>query len=61
METTLYGVIFNDGRVYRINCRGRNQKKRFWDKINSLKGQIKDVQEITTGIHTITEFEQLKQ
>jgi len=61
METTLYAVIFNDGRVYRINCRGKNQKKRFWDKINSLKEQIKEVQEITSGIHTVTEFEQLKQ
>jgi hypothetical protein len=35
METTLYQVTFNDGRIYKINCRGRNQKLRF--KISAEK------------------------
>lgn len=60
METTLYAVIFNDGRIYRINCIGKNQKKRFRLHTEKLKEQIKEVQEITNGIHTIAEFEMLK-
>ena len=59
METTLYAVIFNDGRVYRINCRGKNQKQRFKIHAEKLKEQIKEIQEITNGIHNIKEFEQL--
>ena len=59
METTLYAVIFNDGRVYRINCRGKNQKQRFKIHTEKLKEQIKEVMQITNGIHNIKEFEQL--
>lgn len=59
METTLFAVIFNDGRVYRINCRGKNQKQRFKIHVGKLKEQIKEVMEITNGIHNIKEFEQL--
>ena len=43
METTLYAVIFNDGRIYRINCRGKNQKQRFRIHVEKLKEQIKEV------------------
>ena len=59
METTLYAVIFNDGRIYRINCRGKNQKQRLTIHAEKLKEQIKEVMEITNGIHNIKEFEQL--
>ena len=59
METTLYAVIFNDGRIYRINCRGKNQKQRFKIHAEKLKEQIKEVMQITNGIHNIKEFEQL--
>jgi len=59
METTLFAVIFNDGRVYRINCRGKNQKQRFRIHAEKLKEQIKEIMEITNGIHNIKEFEQL--
>ena len=47
METTLYAVIFNDGRIYRINCRRKNQKQRFKIHTEKLKEQIKEVMEIT--------------
>ena len=59
METTLYAVIFNDGRIYRINCRGKNEKQRFKIHAEKLKEQIKEVMQITNGIHNIKEFEQL--
>lgn len=59
METTLYAVIFIDGRTYRINCRGKNQIQRFKIHAEKLKEEIKEVMEITSGIHNIKEFEQL--
>ena len=59
METTLYAVIFKDDRIYRINCRGKKQKQRFKIHAEKLKEQIKEVMEITNGIHDIKEFEQL--
>ena len=59
METTLYAVTFLDGRIYRINCRGKKQKQRFKIHAEKLKEQIKEVMEITNGIHDIKEFEQL--
>jgi len=59
METTLFAVIFNDGRVYRINCRGKNQKQRFKIHAEKLKEQIGSITELSNGIHDIKEFEQL--
>ena len=60
METTLYQIKFYDGRIFRVFCYGKNQKKRFRLHTEKLKEQIKEVQEITNGIHTIAEFEMLK-
>ena len=60
METTLYQILFKDGRIYRVFCYGRNQKKRLQDKVNTLKEQVESVIELSNGIHTITEFEKLK-
>jgi hypothetical protein len=60
METTLYQVTFNDDRIYRINCRGKNQKQRFKIQAQKLKTEIKSILEIANGIHNINEFEQLK-
>ena len=61
METTLYQVNFIDGRIYRVFCQGKNQKKRFGNKIATLLDNIESVIEISNGIHTITEFEKLKE
>ena len=59
METTLYEVTFLDGRIFRVFCRGKNQKQRFKIHTEKLKEQIKEVMEITNGIHDIKEFEKL--
>jgi hypothetical protein len=58
METTLYEVKFLDGRVFRIFCRGKNQKKRFWKVRNKLEKEL-TITELSNGIHNIKEFEQL--
>ena len=59
METTLYQVKFHDGRIFRVFCRGKNQHKRFCEMHSKLKNSIESVEEISNGIHTITEFEKI--
>ena len=60
MQTTLFKVTFNDGRIYNINCIGTNQIKRFRINVEKLKQQITKVEETEKGIHNIKDFEQLK-
>lgn len=60
METTLYEVGLLDGRKFRVFCRGKNQKKRF-NKVLSSLTNLDTIKELSNGIHTITEFEKLKE
>jgi len=59
METTLYEVKFKDGRIFRVFCRGKNQKQRFHLQTRKLENEIEYIQTFTNGIHNIKEFEQL--
>lgn len=59
METTLFEVIFYDGRKFNVFCRGRNQKKRFWELHEKLKNEIEIISESVNGIHIISEFEKI--
>lgn len=59
METTLYEVAFLDGRIFRVFCYGKSQKKRFQKMTQKLKEEIATIKEISNGIHTIKEFEKL--
>lgn len=59
METTLYQVKFHDGRIFRVFCQGKAQKERFWLMHSKNKNEIETVDEISNGIHTITEFEKI--
>jgi hypothetical protein len=45
--------------IYKLNCRGKNQKLRFKIQAEKLKTEIKSILEIANGIHNINEFEQL--
>lgn len=56
METTLFEVKLLDGRIFRVFCRGKNQKKRF---LSAVKDKSEVILEITNGINTIEEFEKL--
>jgi hypothetical protein len=56
METTLFEVKLLDGRIFRVFCRGKNQKKRF---LLAVKDKSEVILEITNGINTIEEFEKL--
>jgi len=59
METTLFEVIFYDGRKFKVFCYGKNQKKRFRESLKEIKGQIKSVESMVSGINTISEFEKI--
>lgn len=59
METTLFEVKFYDGRKFRVFCYGKNQKIRFKEFTKKIKKEIESVQVLTTGIHTIKEFEKI--
>lgn len=60
METTLYQIKFYDGRIFRVFCYGKNQKKRLNEKVLTLE-HVESVIELSNGIHTIAEFEKLKE
>lgn len=59
METTLYEIKFFNGRVFRVFCRGKNQKQRFNNFTQKIKNEIESITEVTNGIHTISEFEKI--
>lgn len=59
MTTTLFELKLYDGRIFRIFCRGKNQHKRFLLMYSKIKNEIESVEEISNGIHTITEFEKI--
>jgi len=58
METTVFEIEFNDGRLFRIFCANSSQKKRCLQTYNRLK-ETCTIKVITNGIHTIKEFEKL--
>jgi len=59
METTLFEVKFFDGRIFRVFCYGKNQKNRFLDSTFKIAKQIESINELSSGIHTISEFEKI--
>jgi len=59
METVLFEVKFLDGRIFRVNCWGKNQKKRFRILAEKLKEQIESITELSVGINTVKEFEDI--
>lgn len=59
MQTTIFKVIFFDGREFKIFCKGKSQINRFLKIKESLKNDIWRCEEILNGIHTLVEFEQI--
>jgi hypothetical protein len=59
METTVFELEFNDGRIFRVFCANSTQKKKFLNNHYKYADKVKDVRVLTTGIHTIKEFEQI--
>jgi hypothetical protein len=59
MQTTLFEVIFYDGRKFNIFCQGKAQIKRFREQCDFLENEIECIIEQVKGIHTITQFEKI--
>lgn len=61
METTLYKVIFTDGRMFKVFCANKKQKERFNKSIDAvMKHDAKaEFVPFTNGIHDIKKWEQI--
>lgn len=59
MQTTLFEVIFYDGRKFNVFCSGKAQIKRFREQCSFLENEIEHIIESVNGIHTVTQFENI--
>lgn len=61
METTVFEIELTQGRVFRINCENRSQKKRVLNSFYRLqdRGLAKSIEPIINGIHTVKQWEQI--
>lgn len=53
METVIFEIEFNDGRIFRVFCANSSQKNRVLRK----RDNVKSITEIACGIHTTSEYE----
>jgi hypothetical protein len=58
MQTVVFEVKLTDGRIFRVFCEGKNQIKRFKNKVYKMEN-LDSFKAITTGIHTIAKFEKI--
>lgn len=58
MQTGLYKIEFNDGRIFNVYCANYAQVERFNKLLIGLKN-VKEVSIISSGIHNIKQFEQI--
>lgn len=59
METTVYQIEFKDGSTFRIFCANKSQIDRVITIYNKQKDSVKEITEITNGIHTVKQFEKI--
>jgi hypothetical protein len=59
METIVFEIEFNDGRIFRVFCANSTQKKRVIQSYHKIKSKAKDIRVITNGIHTTKQYEQI--
>ena len=59
MQTSLFQVVFYDGRKFNVFCSGKNQIQRFRIITSKLSKEIESIAEISKGIHTIAQFEKI--
>ena len=59
METIVFQIELNDNRVFRIFCANSTQKKKVIDSYHKIKDKVKEIKTITTGIHTVAQYENL--
>lgn len=59
METIIFQIEFNDGRIFRIFCANSTQKRKLINSYYKIKDKVKEITTITTGIHTLQQYEKL--
>jgi len=59
METIVFQIELNDGRVFRIFCANSTQKKKVINSYYQIKDKVKEITTITTGIHTAQQYEKI--
>lgn len=59
METIVYQIELNDGRVFRIFCANSTQKKELIQSYGQIKDKVKEIKTITTGVHTVNQYKNL--
>jgi len=62
METTLYKVKFEDGRMYKVFCANKKQKQRMFQSMWNLSKATNKKPVLTileNGIHDIKQWEQI--
>lgn len=61
METALYKITFNDGRIFKVICMNKTQNDRIYATATAmLKHDPKaKVEALECGIHNVTQWEQI--
>ena len=59
METIVYQIEFKDGRIFRIFCANSTQKKKVISSYNAIADKVKEITVITSGIHTVSQYEKI--
>ena len=59
METTLYKITFDDGRVFKVFCANKHQKRRLTTTITSSENETVSIDVLESGIHTIKQWEDI--
>jgi hypothetical protein len=57
METGVYQIEFKDGRIYRIFFANGTQKKKIIQSYHSNQDQLKSIDLLSNGIHSVSEWE----
>jgi hypothetical protein len=58
METAVYQIELNDGRIFRIFCANSTQVRKVNQSYYKIKDKVKEFKTITNGINTVNQFEQ---
>lgn len=58
METIVFQIELNDGRVFKVFCANSTQKKRVIQS-SLTNDKVKEVSTITNGLHTAKQYEQI--
>jgi len=61
METIVFEIELNDGRIFRVFCANSKQKKDVIGSYNQIKEKVRVIRTITSGVHTTEQYKKLIQ